>query len=980
MDTLQPGQTLGPYRVLNQVGQGGMATVYKAYHAAMDRYVALKVLPRQLAEQPAFVERFRQEARVIAKLEHPRILPVYDYGESEGILYLVMRYVEAGTLKERLAAEPITANDIDRFFTQLAEALDYAHRKGVIHRDLKPSNALLDAQGDVCLTDFGIAKLLEGDARFTTTGATIGTPAYMSPEQAQGSQVDQRTDIYALGVILYEMVTGQVPFDADTPLAVILKHINAPLPLPSSIKPEVAPDVERLLLKALAKDPADRFANMGEFLSAWKQCFAQAPTFRAPLKEQPAAPTVASLAPGSANTARTVSQTAPPTPAPQRQLPGWVWGLGAVGLVVGVLGILVMLGVFTVPETTPAPITETPTPLSEASELPPVTASPPATGIIEPTAVPSPAGPWTQWPATNVIYGVQAFGDALFTWGPGGLLQWNRNSRQMEYQYTTYRDGLPFTEVLAFLVDSNTREWWVATPVGLGRFNGTEWTLYNRDDNLDSDFITALAFTPQGLLIGTRESEKTGGGLMLFNGRTWEAVPGFPSAHDDEEALSPNITALLAVPTEDEAIQWWVGTEQGLGFYDGTTWTRYTTTAGLPSNKISVLTLLNGEVWVGTEVGAVRFNSETAEFSALANSPTSYILGITQDARGRLWFGTDWGVWRFDPATADWERFTPDRGNIPVAEVVGGAATPEGQLFWGSEAGLLFFDGSSFQVWAVPNVPKLRQVEGIVPHPDGLLWFFGDGPLQTYNPADGLWSQDVLPCDYCFPLGFDAEEYLWLGSGDLGVWKTTEAGMLHLTTQEGLPSDSVMAFSVDDADHVWLGTQGGGVVVWDGAALSAFYNAETVGLPSNAVFALMRDADDNMWVGVEGGLSHYIAAEDSWEHFVVGGPFEPGFERVTALAAFEDELWVGTNHGLYRHFAGEWRYWASPAVEALTVDAEGLVWLGFYYNGAARFDGASLQYFGLADGLPHTNVTDVYAAPDGAIWFATSDGIARYKP
>lgn len=271
MTNLQPGQMIGPYRITNQVGQGGMATVYKAYQAAMDRYVAVKVLPSQLADSAEFTGRFHQEARIIANLEHPHILPVFDYGEDEGVSYLVMRYLEAGTLKDKVDQGTLPLAEVDRLFTQLAGALAYAHEHGVIHRDLKPSNVLVDAQGNVFLTDFGIARLLEGNSKFTQTDAIMGTPAYISPEQAQGQRADQRSDIYSLGIILYEMVTGQVPFTADTPLAVIFKHVSEPLPLPSSLKPDIAPDIERLLLKALAKNPHDRFQSVAEFVAAWKE-------------------------------------------------------------------------------------------------------------------------------------------------------------------------------------------------------------------------------------------------------------------------------------------------------------------------------------------------------------------------------------------------------------------------------------------------------------------------------------------------------------------------------------------------------------------------------------------------------------------------------------------------------------------------------------------------------------------------------------
>jgi serine/threonine protein kinase len=273
MDNIQPGQMLGPYRIINQVGRGGMATVYKAYQPSVDRYVAIKVLPSQLAESREFATRFQQEARIIAKLEHPHILPVFDYGESDGVAYFVMRYMDAGTLKEKMIeGRPLPLNDIDRLFTQLAEALSYAHSHGIVHRDLKPANVLIDAHGNVFLTDFGIAKLLESASpRLTQTDAIMGTPAYISPEQAQGQTVDQRSDIYSLGIILYEMVTGSVPFTAETPLAVLFKHISDPLPPPSLIKPDIPPAIEQVILKALAKDPRDRFATAAEFVKSWER-------------------------------------------------------------------------------------------------------------------------------------------------------------------------------------------------------------------------------------------------------------------------------------------------------------------------------------------------------------------------------------------------------------------------------------------------------------------------------------------------------------------------------------------------------------------------------------------------------------------------------------------------------------------------------------------------------------------------------------
>ena len=185
MSNLQPGQMLGPYQIISQVGQGGMATVYKAYHAAMDRYVAVKVLPHQFMHDSVFLGRFQQEVHLIAKLEHAHILPVYDYGESEGLPYLVMRFLDAGTLKNRMRASPqaavgrpgLSMVEIDRIFTQMADALSYAHDQGVIHRDIKPSNIMLDHWGDVFLIEVRIAKLIESTVEFSATGSVTGTPA-----------------------------------------------------------------------------------------------------------------------------------------------------------------------------------------------------------------------------------------------------------------------------------------------------------------------------------------------------------------------------------------------------------------------------------------------------------------------------------------------------------------------------------------------------------------------------------------------------------------------------------------------------------------------------------------------------------------------------------------------------------------------------------------------------------------------------------
>ncbi|RPJ23946.1 MAG: serine/threonine protein kinase [Chloroflexi bacterium] len=275
---MQP-EKIGIYEVKSELGRGGMATVYRAYDPRFEREVAVKVLPSELLHaDPQFRLRFEREAKIIAQLEHTAIVPVYDVGEADGQPYFVMRYMNGGSLSERIKAGGLTIEDAARILGAIAPGLDEAHSKGIVHRDIKPSNILFDKRGNPYISDFGIAKLTQAQAGNVTGSAIIGTPAYMAPEQAQGTGTDGRADIYALGIILFEMLTGKQPYEADTPMAVAIKHITDPVPHIRKINPKFSEGIDAIIQKAMAKDKNERFSTAIEMTNAILEVARKEPT------------------------------------------------------------------------------------------------------------------------------------------------------------------------------------------------------------------------------------------------------------------------------------------------------------------------------------------------------------------------------------------------------------------------------------------------------------------------------------------------------------------------------------------------------------------------------------------------------------------------------------------------------------------------------------------------------------------------------
>lgn len=308
------GKQLGQFEILDEIGRGGMATVYRARQKSVNRTVAIKVLPRALLHDPSFYERFTREVDVIAHLEHPHILPIYDYGEADGVPYIAMRFLAGGSMAQLIRRGLPPIESLIKPMTQIAQALDYAHQQGIIHRDLKPGNILLDENGNAYLTDFGIARVINSNL---TGSAIIGTPAYMSPEQANGFPLDARSDVYALGIVLFEMITGREPFEAETPVALLLKHINEPMPSPRLHRAGVPSAVEHVIYRATAKSPEDRYSSAGELAAAFAHAARQPatrPGFDAPVHDDQ--PTIVEPTGGRLTPPRVTPRppTSPPMP------------------------------------------------------------------------------------------------------------------------------------------------------------------------------------------------------------------------------------------------------------------------------------------------------------------------------------------------------------------------------------------------------------------------------------------------------------------------------------------------------------------------------------------------------------------------------------------------------------------------------------------------------------------------------------------
>lgn len=435
-------RNIGRYEVKEEIGRGGMATVYLCHDPTFERAVAVKVLPRQFLHDPSFLARFEKEAKSIAVMEHPAIVPVYDFGEDSGQPYLVMRYMPGGSLADALEDGHLEVAEAELIVTRLSEALDEAHDQGLIHRDLKPGNILFDKRGDAHLSDFGIVKLTQETSTFTGTGI-VGTPAYMSPEQARGdSGIDRRSDVYSLGVLIFHMLSGRQPYEADTPMGLAVKHITEPVPSLATERPDLPQAYEQFIQRVLAKDANDRPATAGELAKELHNCALEPsgaaveefsdPTELAETKEAvevqaesqlaepveiPAAPELTELADerllgaeASTPLKTTIGREIEFEPEPKRRFPIWGAIIGGAALV-GLVGVVLTQVIDRSPEPEPAPTRVAAEPTEFVPEEPEVVL-PPIVGPIPSYRVGAFYYPW---------YGNPDFDDGWWHWDQSGV-------------------------------------------------------------------------------------------------------------------------------------------------------------------------------------------------------------------------------------------------------------------------------------------------------------------------------------------------------------------------------------------------------------------------------------------------------------------------------------------------------------------------------------------------------------------------------
>jgi len=636
------GKQVGPYQVMTPLGKGGMGMVYQAYQTGVDRVIALKILPQRFSKSDEFVQRFKREGRIIARLQHPYILPVFDYGEADNYIYIAMPFIKGHTLANVLTASfPIPLPQIENYINQVGDALDYAHTQGIIHRDVKPSNILIDEQDNCLLMDFGIARRIEGDDKLTKTGNVIGTPAYMSPEQGQGLSLDGRSDIYALGVILYEMITGQPPFEAETPAALIVKHIYSPLPKPRTLNPQLSQMVESVTLKALDKNPNNRYPTAGAMAKALQTAMQTAtqPSYKIDFESTQ------------------LSNTPPLHPPLTNKTHSSFWNFIIGGILLLSIGIG---GLWLWNQQQNRRLT---------SSLPTITPLPPpkptvsmnfgngCVGTDFGVSCLMADGGWQNFTKqnasldNNVRFSTTCSDSSLlFLTGISNINRFDGESWQASINET--KD--PNWSIAEAIACTEKRDVWVGHHDGVSFFD-REWQTYPLKEIMMNEpesvyIVKNIAINPNGLVWITSNK-----GIAMFDGTAW--IDQTPSKKIVEY---PHFDHIAIASTGDV----WVAKHQELIHFDGLIWQKMLFPEWGVYPQDIVVDHLN-QVWVvASNKGIFKFSERQWVHYHADNSQlvTNQINSIVVDTKNRVWVGTSAGLQIWDDN--EWYHYTMHNSDI----------------------------------------------------------------------------------------------------------------------------------------------------------------------------------------------------------------------------------------------------------------------------------------------------------------------------
>ncbi len=971
--------TIGPYEIIDKIDKGSFATVYRGRDLRSDEIVAIKIPEEEHLQEPEFVKRFEREAKTAQALDHPNIVRVLDYGVDDGQHYLVMEFVQGRTLDQVLSeggALPLEeALDISR---QIASALESAHAKGVVHRDIKPRNLMITEEGAVKVMDFGIARAA-AYSTLTRSGSFMGTPHYISPELARGERADIRSDIYSLGAVLYQMLTGKTPFEAENPWGIVVQHMEAVPPWPSASREGIPDWVDDIVAKMMAKDPADRFPTPTELLAALQ---AEGGETRPPM----AAPEAAMPVPAGKPEAKSGVKLSFPILA---RAAGGLIIIGLLAfLVLGRIGqrpsppsvqvVAVVLTASPTPMASEAPTREL-TPM--ASEAPTREPEPSITPVSTPTPVPTPPtdtpvpipsptlplrSGWIQYSNGNQINDMAIAGKYLWAATSGGVVRWDISTGSYE-KYTT-EHGLIHNSITTIVALGEDDLLFGAWKGGISQFDGQAWTRYSIEGSSEySQYINHIqAMTmdaAHNLAIGTSS------GLLRFDGQLWRI-------YTKENGLPQNDVRSVAI---DDGGGIWVGTSSGAGYFDGQGWRLYTRADGLADDMVHAIAIDDqGGLWFGTEGGVSRFDGQGWTIYNTGDGLVhNSVQAIAIDPEGRLWFGTAGGVSCFD--RGEWTTYARESGLVDN-DVQAIAVNDQGGLWFGTSGGLSYFGKGDWTTYRtedslIGNLVLSTAVDG-----RGALWFGTDrgvnrlagGSWETYTSADGLAPGRVES------ILVDGKGSLWFGT-EGGVSRFDGRGWTTFTQEDGLVNNHVKAIAVDAANHLWFGTADG-VSRFDGQYWTT-YTADTEGLVGDDVSCITIDADGDLWIGTSfSGVSYYDPDGKSWTTYTRSDGLASD-SILSAVVDHENRLWFGTDDGLSCFDGNKWVTYhvkdglAGRAVHSIVIDSQGVLWLGTN-GGVSRFDGQGWMTYTSRDGLGDDTVWSISIDRQGNAWFGTNGGIS----